>query len=212
MIVHCARNAIKTGVDTFVCTDNDMIKLVCQEYDVRVMTTPSFNTGTDRIAWAADRLGYDFIVNLQGDEPLVPTEAITKFISSIGLAAKAKEHIWNGISAIDQKSAFDPNNVKAAVDDDGTILYMTRKPIRSSLDPKIFPIYLKQLGLYGFHKEVLAEFASMAQSRLESCESIEMLRWLGDRRSLMSIILECPSISVDIPEDLAEVERRLNHT
>lgn len=212
MVIRCAKNAIKTGIRTLVCTDSEMIKLVCEDYKIEVIETPRFNTGTDRIAWAAANLGNDIVINLQGDEPLVNTEAISKFASHIASEFLSTDIIWNGVTSIEQKSAFDPNNVKAVVDGAGRILYLTRKPIRNSIESELFPIYLKQLGLYGFTKEILMEFASITNSRLEKSESVEMLRWLENGKKLMSINLQCTSVSVDTPEDIVEVERIINES
>jgi 3-deoxy-manno-octulosonate cytidylyltransferase (CMP-KDO synthetase) len=209
MIIHCAKNAIMTGIRTIVCTDSEMIRLACKDYKVEVIETPYFDTGTDRIAWAAAMLENDLVINLQGDEPLIHAKAITSFLSHIASDSCAEDVIWNGVTSIEQKSAFDPNNVKAVVDNAGNVLYLTRKPIRNSIDPDVFPIYLKQLGLYGFSKEILIEFASMANSRLEKSESVEMLRWLENGKRLVSVNLGCMSISVDTPEDLIEAERMI---
>ena len=207
MIIVCAKNAMQTGIKTVVCTNSEDIGSVCKERKVDYIITPDFNTGTDRISWASKQMGCDLIVNLQGDEPLIDTKNIAKFISTCENEYNQNANtIWNGIAPIDQKFAFDPNNVKAIVNHKSNIMYMTRKPVRNSARPDLFPMYLKQLGLYGFSNASLEKFSQTKQQRLELSESIEMMRWLELEKTLKGVQLQCTSISVDTPEDLIEAE------
>ena len=75
MIVYCARNALKTGLEVYVCTDSEEIMAVCSLYKVKAIITPHCETGTDRIAIAAKNMGLSYVINLQGDEPLIDFDA-----------------------------------------------------------------------------------------------------------------------------------------
>ena len=76
MSIRCALNAQKTGLNTYICTDSELIIDTANKYNINAIKTPVFNTGTDRVEWAARTINASIIVNLQGDEPLISTEAI----------------------------------------------------------------------------------------------------------------------------------------
>ena len=128
MVVYCARNALKTNLDVFVCTDSKEIYSVCNLYDIKSIMTPECNTGTDRIAIASEELETDFIINLQGDEPLIDHNSINKLVKNIHRLDEQKDLIINGITGINSEEAFDPNNVKCAIiEEKSKILYFSRK-------------------------------------------------------------------------------------
>tara|TARA_Y100001968_G_C19132068_1_gene607236 strand:- start:136 stop:774 length:639 start_codon:yes stop_codon:yes gene_type:complete len=209
MVVRCAQNSIEAGLDTLVCTNSLLIIDACTRYNIESVLTPDFNTGTDRVNWAAGKVKTDLIMNLQGDEPLISKEAIKSFAKEIISNGSNNQIIMNGVTPLDQSHAFDTNNVKAILDGNMRILYLTRKPVRNTNDQNIFPLYLKQLGMYGFSKSNLSQFSKLSQGRLETTESVEMLRWIENGRLVKGSILQTPSISVDTPEDLVEVEEIL---
>ena len=112
MIIYCARNAIKTGLDVYVCTDSEEIIAVCSLYKVKAIITPNCETGTDRIAIAAKNMGLSYVINLQGDEPLIDFESINLVISMLPILEKKDNAIINAVKDISSEEAFDPNNVK----------------------------------------------------------------------------------------------------
>ena len=211
MVVRCAINAKNTNIKTVVCTDSELIRDTCEKYEIEAIITPDFNTGTDRVEWAAEQLSFEKIINLQGDEVLITTEALLQFAKVLTnqISNDDDDIIINGVSSLDAQKAFDRNNVKAVVNDSSDILYLSRKPLRNTNSPGEMSTYLKQLGLYGFSRRALKRFSGMPQSRLEMTESIEMLRWIENGKKLKSTQLETPSISVDTPEDLIEAESYL---
>ena len=211
LVIRCANNAISSGLDTYVCTDSQLILDACKSFSIPSIKTPEFSTGTDRVHWSSQQLNFDLIINLQGDEPLIKPQAIKTFSDQLEHSNQQDNFISNGLTSLDQTHAFDPNNVKAIQDNNSRIIYLSRKPLRNSNDSNKFPIYLKQLGLYGFTKASLNKFSNLNQSRLELTESIEMLRWIEEGMNLNGNILDTPSISVDTPEDLAEVESILRN-
>jgi 3-deoxy-manno-octulosonate cytidylyltransferase (CMP-KDO synthetase) len=208
MVVRCAKNAQGSGYSTFICTDSEMVIETSKRYGVNTIKTPDFATGTDRVNWASAALGADYVINLQGDEPLISSQAIRSFGEEILNSEKNADTIYNGIVMLENEKAYDPNNVKVAVRLDGSIAYLSRKAIRGETSGKT-QLYQKQLGLYGFYREALHTFAKMEQSPLELAERIEMLRWIDNGNTLRSISLQTPSVSVDTPEDLGEAEKEL---
>ena len=91
MIVYCARNAIKTGLEVYVCTDSEEIMAVCSLYNVKAIITPHCETGTDRIAIAAKNMGLSYVINLQGDEPLIDYESINLIIRMLPILEKKRK-------------------------------------------------------------------------------------------------------------------------
>ena len=165
---------------------------------VNVVLTPSFSTGTDRVNWAANNLGAQYI-NLQGDEPLIQPEAIHLMGEHVLKSDSTSFTIYNGVTDLQNNFAYDTNNVKAVLNLDRSIYYLSRKAIRNSCHPN-HSMYIKQLGLYSFHIDNFEErFSTLPQSPLELAEKIEMLRWIDHSHQLRAVLLSTPSISVDTP-------------
>ena len=204
MIVYCAKNVINAGQSVRVCTDSEAICSVCKLYDIPHILTPSFNTGTDRVAWAAQQYESDIVVNLQGDEPLITSNDIEAFVDHLVRSLPADDSndlIVNAVSPLDSLNAFDPNNVKCSISHNNQILYLSRKAIPNSPEPDS---YYKQLGLYGMSFNTLLSFSTMRQTQLELAEKIEMIRWLDNSRLLTSFVIDHPTVSVDTPEDFVK--------
>lgn len=210
MVVWCARNAEGSDYLTYICTDSEIIIDAARQFGHKTIKTPSFNTGTDRVNWAANQLGAQRIINLQGDEPLINSEAI-RHIGKLLLENDQHDGtILNGLVPLENQNAFNPNNIKAVINLAGSIVYLSRKAIRNNRNEgESSSFYLKQLGLYAFNINELSIFAAMPQSPLELAEKIEMLRWIDNSFSLKGICLDTLSLSVDTPEDLVEVEEIL---
>ena len=210
MVVYCARNAIKTGLEVIVCTDSKEINSVCKLYKIKSILTPEFNTGTDRIAWACDQIKSEYIINLQGDEPLISSDSIKTIISSLPDLETNKNLILNGITPVKSEEAFDPNNVKCAIiEENKKILYFSRKPLLNNNCEKNGDSYFKQLGLYAMSKENLKRFATQSQSNLEKSERVELLRWIENGNDIKACIINKKSISVDTPQDLVSVIKKI---
>lgn len=206
MVVYCAKNALETGLEVYVCTDSKEIHSVCNLYKINSLLTPEFNTGTDRIAWAAKKLDAEFIINLQGDEPLINSKSIKSLNEQINKLEKDSNLILNGVTPINSEEAFDPNNVKCAIiKNNNKILYFSRKPLLNNEDTSKGSNYFKQLGLYAMSNQVLQKFASLPQSPLEKSERVEILRWIENGENVKAFIIDEQSISVDTPNDLVKV-------
>ena len=213
MIVYCARNAIQTGLEVYVCTDSEEIMAVCSLYKVKAILTPHCETGTDRIAIAAKNMGLSYVINLQGDEPLIDSDSINLIISMLPILEKKENAIINAIKDINSEEAFDPNNVKCAVLGNLSIIqYLSRKPLLNSEEESEKPNYFKQLGLYAMSVNNLQKFANMQKGELEKAERIELLRWLENGNELIPCQIVKETISVDTPNDLVKVLSKIKQS
>jgi 3-deoxy-manno-octulosonate cytidylyltransferase (CMP-KDO synthetase) len=212
MVIRCALNAKDAGLQTWVCSDSPAILKACSIWGVRHLLTPTFNTGTDRCTWAAQKLCAESILILQGDEPLISPEALRAFSAAVLAVGNQTDCILNGLSPLNAAAAEDPNNVKAVQGEDGSIKKLTRTPIASKASQEQTPNCFKQLGLYGGLQKSFDHFAGLSPSPGERDTSIEMLRWLEANLVLQGVVLQTPAISVDTESDLQAARRWLAQT
>ena len=196
--------------NVFVATDNKLIAHVVDEYGFKAIMTPdSALTGTDRVAEVVNTIDYDIYINLQGDEPLVNPNDIIK---AIELKKSNPDSIINAYCMM--TSDEDPNSVnipKVITNERNLLVYMSRKCLPGFKDAKSMPqSFKKQVCIYAFSKQELMDFKNFGRkSLLESCEDIEILRFLElGPPILMYECLSC-SLAVDVPRDVAAVERLL---
>ncbi len=210
MVIYCARNALKTSLDVYVCTDSEEIMAVCSLYKIKSILTPECATGTDRIALAIKEIDLEYIINLQGDEPLISPKSLDSIISMLPDLEKNENSIICGVTGINSEEAFDPNNVKCALINDSTIQYLSRKPLLNSPEDMPKAKYFKQLGLYAMSISSLQKFANMPPGNLEAAERVELLRWIENGNKLIACHIKDHTISVDTPNDLVKVLNKLN--
>ncbi len=218
-VVEKARKASLVS-EVIVATDDKRIADVVAAFGGRaVMTSAGHPSGTDRIAEVAEGLEYDIVVNVQGDEPLIPPEnidlAVRPLMNDRSITVSTLMMRITGIEDI-----FDPNIVKVVVDREGLALYFSRAPIpydrddwrdmrsRENKNPVTFPVY-KHIGLYAYAKDFLMQFPRLPSSMLESVEKLEQLRILENGISIKVMETDKISLGVDCPEDLVKVERLL---
>lgn len=223
MIQHVYERAQATGVaDIVIATDDERIRDAALGFRAEVvMTSPDHENGTERIAevarlkgWADDAV----IVNLQGDEPLIPQ-------SLIELTAKGLiDHPEAGMSSVctplqHDEDAFNPNVVKVVLDHRQFAMYFSRASIPWDRDTyKVstekmtakMPVF-RHIGMYGYRVSFLKQYTSMEPCVLENTEALEQLRalWYGVKIH-MSVIDEAPGHGVDTAADVARVETLLN--
>jgi 3-deoxy-manno-octulosonate cytidylyltransferase (CMP-KDO synthetase) len=170
-----------------------------------VLTSPHAASGSDRVAEVSRRFPADIIVNVQGDEPLMPSENVDRAVAT--LLAEPGRGLATLSCPVAAEAAADPNVVKVAVARDGRALYFSRSPIPFFRHGS--PAYRKHLGIYAYRKDALAAVAALPPSPLERAESLEQLRWLEAGHVIWVGEAAGDSIGVDTPADLAEAERRL---
>jgi 3-deoxy-manno-octulosonate cytidylyltransferase (CMP-KDO synthetase) len=189
-----------------VATDDDrIVEAVEKDGGEAVRTSPEAASGTDRIAEVARREPAEIWVNVQGDEPLMPSANIDRVVET--LLASDERHLATVTLALAAQEASDPNVVKAAVARDGRALYFSRAPIPFPRSGE--PAYRKHLGLYAYRAAALAQVAALPPSPLERTESLEQLRWLEAGWAIWCGEAVGDSIGVDTPADLSRAEAAL---
>lgn len=222
MIQHVWEQARKSGAQrVVVATDDSQIVDVCSSFGAQVvLTRADHNSGTDRLAEVAEQLGLPddaIVVNVQGDEPLIPPSLIDQVAAN--LAAHPEASIATLAEPLhDVLALFNPNVVKVLADADGLALTFSRAPLpwardafaadRSQL-PSGVP-YRRHIGIYAYRAGFLADFVSWGPCWLEDTECLEQLRalWHG-RRIHVADALEAPPAGVDTADDLERVRRLL---
>jgi 3-deoxy-manno-octulosonate cytidylyltransferase (CMP-KDO synthetase) len=195
--------------DVFVATDDERIRKVCEDFGASVlMTSDQCLTGTDRVAEAALQLDHSFIVNVQGDEPMINAKDILTvaeaFRSGDGGVVNAMAPI------VEEREYWSPNVPKVVIDPNGRLQYMSRAPIPAN-KAKTFEKAWKQVCIYAFSREHLARFSAESEKGpLESIEDIEILRFIEMGIGVSLVELASTSMAVDTPEDLEQVVRALS--
>lgn len=188
----------------FIATDSDEIKDPCIQFGAQViMTSPDCLTGTDRLAEANVQLDCDFIVNVQGDEPLIDPNDIVMMIEEY---KQNPNTIINAMCALSSEEEFRSFTVpKVVISKEGSLLYMSRSPIPVSKSNG-FHGGFKQVCIYVFSREHLIFFSSnKKKTPIEEIEDIEILRFLENDIAVKMIEVQSSSIAVDIPEDVQKV-------
>lgn len=222
MIQHVWEQAQKSSAQrVVVATDDSRIVEACQGFGAEVvMTRVDHNSGTDRLAEVAGQLGLDsdaIVVNVQGDEPLIPPIIIDQVAAN--LAANPQAGIATLAEPIDDVQAlFNPNVVKVVTDKQGLALTFSRAPLAWARDafaksrdelPEGVP-YRRHIGIYAYRVGFLHDFVAWGPCWLEDTECLEQLRalWNGVRIHVADA-LEAPAAGVDTAEDLERVRRLL---
>lgn len=195
-----------------VATDDARIFAAVQAFGCEAhMTSASHPTGTDRLAEVAAALPeVDLILNIQGDEPLIPPQAIDELIAAFD--GRDDLHMATLMTPITEEEVDNPAAVKVVVSLDGHALYFSRSLIPFPRNPCLRRCCFKHIGIYAYRRDFLLHFATLAPSPLEMTESLEQLRALEHGYSIRVIETPFRSIGVDTPEDLAQVRQLFEET
>jgi len=224
MIAHVAERALAAGArQVVVATDDSRIADSITALGIDVcLTSVSHASGTDRLAECARQLGWAddaIVVNLQGDEPLAPPEAIRAV--AVALADSGAEIATLALPIDHSETLFDPNAVKVVRNARGDALYFSRAPLPwhrdgFAVDRTVLPAlageaWLRHIGLYAYRAAALQRFAAMPAGRLEQIEALEQLRALeaGWRIAVALSPVAVPA-GVDTEADLERVRRLLD--
>ena len=224
MIQHVYERAVQSGAtEVVIATDDERIRQVAADFGAMVcMTAAHHPTGTDRLAEVARLRGYTsqhIIVNLQGDEPLMPPALIRQ------VAANLQSHPQASAATLCERitsstELFDPHLVKVVMDRQGYALYFSRAPIPWDRDAfgqepgtPALPArseHYRHIGLYAYRAEFLQDYVQWPPCIIEQTESLEQLRILWNGHTLhVAEALENPGIGVDTPDDLVRVQQLL---
>lgn len=221
LIAHVIERARRFANATLVvATDDPRIAAVAEQLGAAaVMTRADHATGSDRLAEVADQLGWlddQIVVNLQGDEPLMPLSCLHAVVAALQEDASAAAATL-ATPAIEVRELFDPSCVKVVSDTRGRALYFSRAPIpwardAMAADPTTLPSVpiLRHVGLYAYRAGTLRRFARLPKSSLEQAESLEQLRLLEHGLSIAVRLAPEPiPAGIDTPEDLQRFQAYL---
>ena len=210
MIQWCYENTsrCKELSDVLVATDDARIVDAVKAFGGRaVMTSPNHPTGTDRIAEAAGFVpDADLILNVQGDEPLMSPEVLSELIQKMRQSRAEMGTVAVPFSCTD-RDPQDPNAVKVVLDASGNALYFSRSLIPYPRQGGTPVAPLLHWGLYAYRRDFLYSFVKWPKGRLEECEKLEQLRALENGAKISVIVTDRQSAGVDVPEDIAHVEK-----
>lgn len=180
------------------------------------MTSANHRTGSDRVAEVAQTLSEEFILNIQGDEPLVPVSTMEALVN-FGQSCPGLMVATACVAMRDEREIANPNIVKVVADRSGRALYFSRYPIPYCRQRPIDPEspqgvrsgperYRKHIGIYLYQRPFLLRYVHLAPTPLEQAESLEQLRVLEHGYPMHVVEVAEDSVSVDTPEDLKIVE------
>lgn len=219
MVIRVAERAAQSGAQQiWIATDHHAIANVVHEHGFKAcLTRDNHASGTDRIAEVAEQHGWPddtIVVNVQGDEPLIPPSLIRTVAEHLSIhpecAIATACHVLH-----DEASLRNPNIVKAVLDKDGNALYFSRAPIPWPRDafagqqplPANLPV-LRHIGIYAYRTSFLHAYGQLAPAAIEQFEALEQLRALyhGYRIGVV-VVDEAPPAGVDTEHDLHAVRQ-----
>lgn len=179
------------------CDDTRIVEVVEQGGGQAIIIDRPCTSGTERVAYAARMIATadDFIVNVQGDEPFVTTEALDALVGQLRNGAL----ISTLASSLPLEKRGDPATVKVVCDGQGQALYFSRAAIPGQ----------KHIGLYGFTHAALMQVAHLPRGPLSQAEDLEQLAWMEHGHTLAVASVDPLGPSIDTPDDLKAAERWL---
>jgi 3-deoxy-manno-octulosonate cytidylyltransferase (CMP-KDO synthetase) len=197
--------------DVFVVTDSDLIfDEIISNGGKAIRSVKEHESGSDRIAEAVENLDVDIVVNVQGDEPFIDKDSLSKVIEvfrddtdkQIDLASLMRE-------IKDEIEINNPNNVKVVVDQNGMALYFSRSVIPYPREQNVGVRYFQHIGIYAFRKQALIDFYHLPMKSLEASEKLEQLRYLEFGKRIKMVETAHVSIGIDTAEDLERAKKLL---
>jgi 3-deoxy-manno-octulosonate cytidylyltransferase (CMP-KDO synthetase) len=192
----------------FAVAEAELAAVLAAEGHASVMTDPGLPSGTDRLAAANRQIGAHRVINVQADEPVLAADHIRQLL----------QLMETGVDMATLATPFtrledfrDPNKVKAVIRPDGEALYFSRAPVpypRDAADA-LPPGAYWHMGIYGYSAGLLEAFSDWQPGRLEQVERLEQLRVLENGRRIGVGITATRTVGVDVPGDIAELERFL---
>jgi len=214
-----AQSLLAEGIDAvYIATDSEVISTHCQQFtDHIIRTGEAHQSGTDRIAEAAEALDCDIIVNVQGDEPFIDPKLITAIANGITDSTPMSSAMQR---IRDTAELHDPNVVKVVVNHQAEALYFSRSAIPYHRDgwetlsrqhlkiPEALTFY-KHIGIYGYSRKFLLAYSQMAPSYLEQTEKLEQLRVLENGHTIQMIETSHDALGIDTMADYIKAQERI---
>ncbi len=196
---------VKNADRVIIATDNNEIYECAKSFGAEVeMTSENHKCGSDRIREVAEKYpNISYIINLQGDEPMININNVEELINQIKEDDNAD--IATLVTEI-KENIEDPNSVKCVFDKNNYALYFSRSKIPYERNTGISKFY-KHIGIYAYKREALFKMTSLNQSDIEKTESLEQLRALYNGMRIKVSQVEYNSIGIDTIEDLNEFKK-----
>ncbi|CAH0527268.1 3-deoxy-manno-octulosonate cytidylyltransferase [Vibrio hippocampi] len=211
---HVYQRAIEAGLhseDIVLATDDERIfKLASQSNIAVIMTDASHNSGTDRLNEVATKLNWSddtLVINVQGDEPLIPSTLISQLIKFT--QQNLQFDITTVISPLScHEDANNPSIVKVAVGESSQAVYFSRLPIPYNRDHSgILDAIYRHIGIYAYSVRSLRQFCQYPESTLERIEKLEQLRALSNGLSIgVTVVEQAPPHGIDTEQDYLKVK------
>jgi 3-deoxy-manno-octulosonate cytidylyltransferase (CMP-KDO synthetase) len=167
-----------------------------------MMTSPTHQSGTDRIAEVAGLVHADIYINVQGDQPFTDPRDLDAVAAPM-LADASIDMATLATPIVDLEEFRNPTKVKVVCDSAGNALYFSRSPIPYGRDVDGVPARaLRHIGIYAYRRKFLLKFASLAPGKLEQLEKLEQLRALENGYRIRVVASVSPSLEIDTAEDL----------
>jgi 3-deoxy-manno-octulosonate cytidylyltransferase (CMP-KDO synthetase) len=186
--------------EVWVATDDERIAEVVNDHGgAAMMTAADHQSGTDRVYEVVRKRECASVVNVQGDEPLVPPLLLKKMAEAVRMVDD--NTLLTAVTYATITEWKEPNVVKAVVDNDNNALYFSRSPIpygRDAVPEKI----VKHIGIYGFTRGGIERFCGFAPGKLEQYEQLEQLRALEYGMKIRAMQCDYQPIGIDTTEDL----------
>lgn len=215
MVVHVMERARESGASrVIVATDHPSVAQAVEAAGGEVcMTRADHQSGTERLAEVIEKYQFaddEIIVNVQGDEPMIPAEIVRQVATN--LAGSAAGMATLAVPVTDAEEAFNPNAVKVVMDVNGYALYFSRATIPWDREryarsrEQIGDTLLRHIGIYAYRAGFIRRYVAWAPCPLEQIELLEQLRvlWYGEKIHV-AVAQTIPSVGVDTPEDLQRV-------
>jgi 3-deoxy-manno-octulosonate cytidylyltransferase (CMP-KDO synthetase) len=198
--------ATKLFDEVIVVTDSKTIfDEITSHAGKAVMSKKDHESGSDRIAEAAEAMNVDIIVNVQGDTPFIKKEPLEKLLNQFDDPSVQVASLIQVLK--DEKETNDPNFVKVVVDQNMNSLFFSRSIIPYPRDKEIPITYYEHIGVYAFRKKALIDFTNWPITPLETAEKIECLRYLEHGVPLRMVVVDYIGIEIDTPEDLKKAAK-----
>jgi 3-deoxy-manno-octulosonate cytidylyltransferase (CMP-KDO synthetase) len=210
LVVHTYKRAklSKKLNDVYICCDDKKIKDIVEKFGAKViMTSKNHNNGTERINEAYKKLKkkYDYIVDIQGDEPLVSPYHIDEVVN-YHIKNKKADII---LPTLETKPTINTNIIKVIINKKNEVMYLSRADLPLSFKKNKNKV-LKHLSIISFLPKSLEKFSISKKTYLESIEDIELLRALELGMKIKSIKLRGDSFSVDVYDDYKKADLKMS--
>ena len=198
--------------EIIVATDDERIYKHVHDFGgSAIMTLPDHQSGTDRCAEVAlKHPQYDVVINIQGDEPFIDPEQISKLAACFSNADTQIATLIKKVLHSDE--LFNANSPKVVVNKLSEAIYFSRSPLphirgHEQKDWLSHFTYFKHIGIYGYRADVLQQITKLPVSSLEKAESLEQLRWIENGYRIRVTETELETYAVDTPEDLEKLKQ-----